>query len=88
MTKTEALQALRFNDNEPIIVCSRSGAEYYVSLDVVELSTAEHKFTVYGSRVNAPKRGPFRRGPKNGSIRWFSLNGVVLAPFVIKDFTK
>ena len=68
------------HDENHIRVVTRSGCEYAVSLDVIEVATDdlhEEDGFIYGSRLNGTRGGPFHRCTQ-GELRWFWLRNVSL----------
>ncbi len=65
-------------DEHHICVTTRSGCQYAVSLDVIEVATDDLRSAdgyIYGTRVNGTRGGPLRRGTQ-GQLRWFMLSNV------------
>jgi len=68
------------DDANHIRVVTRSGCEYAVSLDVIEVGTDQFYQDdgfIYGTRINGVRGGPFQRGTQ-GELRWFWLRNVSL----------
>ena len=84
MKTTEAVNAYddpRYKHDEwHIRVVTKTGCEYAVSIDVIDVATDgffHDDGYIYGTRINGVKGGPFRRGTE-GQLRWFWLRNVSL----------
>lgn len=68
------------HDANHIRVVTRTGCEYAVSIDVIDVATDgfwQDDGFIYGTRINGTKGGPFRRGTQD-QLRWFWLRNVSL----------
>ncbi len=84
MNLTTALAAFDdkkyLHDPNHILVVTKSGCEYAVSKDVIEVATDDFRSSdgfIYGTRLNGSVGGPFRRSTQD-QIRWFYLSNVAL----------
>jgi len=83
MKLREILDAFGYPPKPSIIVQTRSGAQYDVGLDIVELCNRDDDW-VYGYRSNSPVPDAMlyrrkRMPQKNGAVRWFALKNIRLA---------
>ena len=81
MTLQETLDAFGYPPKRSIVVQTKSGAQYEVDRDPVEVCDETNDY-VYGYRVNSIDRvGPIRRGHNqvNGTVRWFALKNIKLS---------
>ena len=87
MTPSEAKAVFDVNGNRPILVRTRSGAEYWVCEDCVSVGSDEYTADdayVYGTRANGSisLRGRRRVDTRN-QTRWFNLSNVKLVGHVL-----
>lgn len=80
MTPLEAKVLFDANGNKPILVRTKSGAEYWLCEDCVDVGSDEYtSAAVYGRRANGTRGGPFHRRTQ-GEVRWFWLKNVTPVP--------
>ena len=68
------------HDANHIRVMTRSGCQYAVHMDPIEVGTdglRSQDGYIYGTRINGCIGGPFRRAT-DGEVRWFMLSNVRL----------
>jgi hypothetical protein len=81
----DIIEAKEATQNGPVIVETKSGAQYRIYNNQVCARDDDDDGYIYGERVNAAPRSRFKRGrgAENGDTRWFYLKSVKLAILIM-----